>query len=224
MRSAAGGDGSRRSRFARVGQGRGPAGPSRSGAADGRTRRAGRGARRRPRRSPAPRSASAPTPPSPTRPRHAPTRPLRGHLRDPALLPDQRHTGLLRRRDAVQPARPGPLGAQLHLRHLLRRVGRRAPAGDHAQGQALRRVRERRGDQQLAAQERRDPRADAAGAGRAAAQGRDGVLRRRDRADLRRAGLRPDPAVGRAARAPRLQDRHDPARQRGRRAQRARTS
>ena len=61
--------------------------------------------------------------PAPARARPPDPRPVR----DPALLPDQRDPGLLRRCDAVQPARPGPVGAQLHLRHVLRRLGRRPP-------------------------------------------------------------------------------------------------
>ena len=60
---------------------------------------------------------------------------------------------------------------------------------------------------------RRDP-------GRAA-QGGHGLLRRGDRDDLRGAGLRPDPAVGRAALAPGLQAGDHPPGQRGRRAERA---
>ena len=40
----------------------------------------------------------------------------------------------------LQPARPRPLGAQLLLHHLLRRLGRRAPAGVHPEAQALHRV------------------------------------------------------------------------------------
>ena len=57
-------------------------------------------------------------------------------------------------------------------------------------------------------------------------EGRDGLLRRGDRGDLQGARLQPDPAVGRAAATPGLQDRHDAARGGGRRtvgAQRAGT-
>ena len=144
------------------------------------------------------------------------------HVGGAALLPHQRGADLLRRRDPVQPARAGPLGPQLHLHHLLRRLGRRPPAGVHPEAQAVHRVRVGRGDQQLAALQpggaglHRQP--PAAGC---AAQDRDGVLRRRDRADLRRARLRPDPAVGGAAGAPGLEAGHHPARQRRRRAERA---
>ena len=48
-------------------------------------------------------------------------------------------------------------------------------------------------------------------AGRRAAQGGDGLLRRGDRKDLHRTGLRPDPAVRGAARTPGFEDRHDQA-------------
>ena len=50
------------------------------------------------------------------------------------------------------------------------------------------------------------------------ADGRDGVLRRRDRGDLPGAGLHADPAAGFAAAPAGLQDRHHPAGQRGGRA------
>ena len=73
------------------------------------------------------------------------------HLRSAALLPDQRRADPVLRRHPVQPAWPRPLGPKLLVHHLLRRVGRCAPAGVHAGRQALPRVRERRGDQQLAA-------------------------------------------------------------------------
>ena len=115
------------------------------------------------------------------------------------------------------------MGAQLPVRRLLRLVGRRASARVRADEPALRRVRVERADQQL-------PAARPRGAGlpeeaRRHADDRDGLLRRGDRGDLRGARLRPDPAVRRAAPPARLQDRHHPARQRGRRpvgAQRAR--
>ena len=42
-----------------------------------------------------------------------------------------------------------PVGAQLRLHHLLRRLGGRPSAGVHPAGQALHRIRQRRGDQQL---------------------------------------------------------------------------
>ena len=144
------------------------------------------------------------------------------HRGDPALLPDQHHAGVLRRRDAVQSPRPRPVGAQLRLHRVLRRLGRPAPAGLHAEGQAVHRVRERRGDQQLpAARIQRCASTCSAASPRGAAEGGDGVLRRGNRAHLHRSRLRPDPAVGGAARAPRFQDRHHPARRRGGRAQRA---
>ena len=96
------------------------------------------------------RSRSAPMPRMRRRRRRAQA-PAAEHLGGAALLPHQRGADLLRRRDAVQPARAGPLGAQLLLRHLLRRLGRCPSAGVHPEAQAVHRVRERRGDQQLAA-------------------------------------------------------------------------
>ena len=64
----------------------------------------------------------------------------------------------------------------------------------------------------------RDPEVQAAPAtARRDPDGRDGLLRRGDRADLPGARLQPDPAERRAAAAARLQDRDHPARQRGRR-------
>ena len=80
------------------------------------------------------------------------------HLRGPALLPHQRRADPVLRRDPVQPARPRPLGAQLLLHHLLRRLGRRASTRIHPEPQAVPGVRERRGDQQLAADQPRGAR------------------------------------------------------------------
>ena len=148
--------------------------------------------------------------------------PVEEHLRGAPLLPDQRRADPVLRRHPVQPPGPGPLDPQLHLHHVLRRMGRRAPASVHADRQALRGVRKRRGDQQLAADQPR-------GAGthrlgdppRHPAQGRDGLLQQRDRGHLQGSRLRPDSARGKPARAPRLEDRHNPARQRGGRAERA---
>ncbi len=56
------------------------------------------------------------------------------HVGDPDVLPHQRDPDLLRRPDRVQPARPGPLGAQLLVHHLLRLLGRRSSAGVHPAG------------------------------------------------------------------------------------------
>ena len=103
------------------------------------------------------------------------------------------------------------------LPRLLRLLGRRPSAGVHPEEQAVRRVREQRADQQL-------PTARSRGAGPhrlpggvlgRGADDRDGVLRRGDRADLRGAGLRPDPPAGLAAPAPGLQDRDDSPRRGG---------
>ena len=58
---------------------------------------------------------------------------------------------LLRRTDRVQPARHRPLGPAIQLRRLLRLLGRRASAGVHPVEQAVCRVRQQRGDQQLPA-------------------------------------------------------------------------
>ena len=124
---------------------------------------------------------------------------------------------LLRGTDRVQPARHRPLGPQLRLPRLLRLLGRRPSAGVHPEEQAVRRVREQRGDQQLPAAGSRGAgprRVSGAVLGRGA-DDRDGVLRRGDRADLRGAGLQPDPPAGLAATAPGLQDRDDSPRRGG---------
>ena len=95
---------------------------------------------------------------------------------------------------------PGPLGPQLHLHHVLRRMGRRASAGVHAERQAVPRVRKRRGDQQLAADQPRGAGAHRLGdSARGPAQGRDGLLRQRNRGHLQGTRLRPDPARGKPA-------------------------
>ena len=140
------------------------------------------------------------------------------HVGGPGVLPHQRHADLLRRRHGVQPARHRPVGAQLHVHHVLRLLGRLPPAGVHAPAHRPRRVRARRGHQQL-------PAAPPGGAGahrvqvrprlRAEAEDRHGLLHPRDRTHLPGAGLRAHPAALRAAQPARLQDRHDPAGQRG---------
>ena len=145
------------------------------------------------------------------------------HLRDPALLPDQRRrrsTSSARRRSTCS-AWTGGSATSTYVTYYDAWDGAH-PRVYHAEGQAVRRVRERRGDQQLAAQERRDPRPHAPDVpGGPRPKVAMVFFNAGDRADLRRARLRPDPAVGRAARAPGLQDRHHPARRRGRCAERA---
>ena len=88
--------------------------------------------------------------------------------------------------------------------------------------QALPGIRERRGDQQLAADQRRGARPHRRRHPPwRATQGRDGVLQQRNRGHLQGAGLRPDPARRKPAPAPGFQDRHHPAGQRGRRTKRS---
>ena len=141
------------------------------------------------------------------------------HPGDPHVLPHQRDAGVLRRGDRVQPARTRPLGAELPLHRVLRLVGRRTPAGVLPAQQAVCRVQEQRGDQQLPA-----PRSRGTGVHRPPrqhGQGGHGVLRRRDRGDLPRARLRADPAHPRAPHPAGLEAHHHPARQRGRCPERA---
>jgi CubicO group peptidase (beta-lactamase class C family) len=133
------------------------------------------------------------------------------HRRDPDVLPDELPADLLRGADRLQPARHRPLGAQLPVHRLLRLLGRPAPPGVHAGEPAVHRVRVERADQQLPAARSRGPGAPAPP--RRRSDGRDGVLRLRDRGDLPGAGLQPDPAAGLHAQAAGLQDRHHPARQ-----------
>ena len=72
-----------------------------------------------------------------TRSRHDCTTPQAAqYRRNPKLLPYQRRAHLLRRPDRVQPARARPLGSAFQLHHLLRRLGRRAPADDHPENRA----------------------------------------------------------------------------------------
>ena len=75
----------------------------------------------------------------------------RWHLRDSRFLPHEHGTGLLFWPDCVQPARYRPLGPQLQVCRLPRLVGWRPPASVQPKAQAVRKVRERRGDQQLPA-------------------------------------------------------------------------
>ena len=143
-----------------------------------------------------------------------------GHLGDSHLLPDQRATDLLHRADGLQPAGHRSVGPRFRVHRLLRLVGRRAPPGVRPDQQALCGVQQLRGDQQLPAARRRGSALHrvAVFGDRGPPDGRDGVLRRGDRADLRRTRLRADPAEGLAAPPPGLQDRHHPPRRGGRRA------
>ncbi len=133
-----------------------------------------------------------------------------GDLGDPHVLPDERTADLLHRPDGVQSARNRPLGPRGRVRRLLRLVGLCPSAGLHPVQQAVRGVREQRGDQQLPAARRRGAEVHGGTLRRARRppDGRDGVLRRGDRGDLSGIRLQPDPAAGLAAPTSRLQDRH----------------
>ena len=152
-------------------------------------------------------------------PRHGRDRDAARDLRDPRVLPHQPDADLLRLADGVQPARHRPLAAELLLRQLLRLVRGQPSARVRPAGPPVRRVRVDGGRLQLPA--RAQGGARAGGEERAGRQGRIRHVRRRDRGGRGggRAGDRPP--VGRAAPPPRLEDRHDAARQRGGRAERA---
>ena len=141
-----------------------------------------------------------------------------GDLGDPHVLQDERAADLLRRPDGVQPARHRPVGAQLRVHRLLRLLGFGPPPGVHP---ASKPYVEFESSEQINNYLLRDP------------EVQEFIESRARRAGLRpmiamvffdeeteeicaRARLQPDPAAGRAAPAPRLQDRHHPARRRGR--------
>ena len=139
--------------------------------------------------------------------------------RDPQLLPHERAADLLRLGHGVQPARHRPLGAQLQVHQLLRLVRRVPSERVRAQGAEPEGVLVHRGDLQLPAGAQGGRRLR--GPSRAGRQGHVPDVRRGDRAARARArtgggvpfGIAPPPAG--------FEDRHDPARERGRRAQRA---
>src|SRR5215218_3305699 len=139
--------------------------------------------------------------------------------RDPRVLPHEPDADLLRLADGVQPARHRPLVARLLLHQLLRLVRGQPPARVRAEGAAVPRVRVDGGRLQPPARAQGGARPD-----RARRPGRQGGVRhvrRRDREGGRRGRAGDRAPVRRAAPPARLEDRHDAARQRGRRAERA---